>query len=317
MQKRLNEYLRCGETVMVRQCDGCGTNRAGSGAFNRSCRTRTCPSCSWARSSEVGDFFESAFELLGGPSDYAWRFIVITIPYNPGKEEDLTAASLKSRIMLAAKLARGVWKKLLKGPGTGMRRTTEVGAQGHVHVNLIYFGPSVTKRQVDVAAAAVDCRAGWSSVQDINRNPATKQQWARYQKGDVADDSRGSKESLKRVARYAAKGMESNKGMFDEKWLSGDNIGSTIDPVLAARWEVAAYGLHLSRPYGVLHGLKVEKRDHVALQTQDEDVECGGCGSVGTWRSVPRETESWIQSCHDIGYKALSRSVNSRAGPSG
>lgn len=258
----------------------------------------------------------SAFDLLGGPSDHAWRFIVVTIPYDPGDGEELTAAALRSRSMLATKLGKGLWKKLLNKPGAGMYRTVEVSARGHVHLNLIYFGPAVSKRQVDLATAAVDCRAGWCSVQALDREPATGQQWARYQKGDKAADSRGSKESLKRAARYASKGMDSNKGTFDERWLGGDNVASTIDPRLAARWEVATYRLRLVARYGALYGLKVGKHDHVALQEEDDDVACGGCGCVGDWRSVPRNSEDWIQRCHDAGWKALSRSVDPRAGPS-
>ena len=300
---------------MVRQCGGCGVDRAASGAFNRSCKTRSCPTCSWARSSERGEFLGSAFDLLTGPSDYAWRYIVLTIPYSPRDEEDLTAVALRSRTLLAAKLGKGLWKTLLKKPDAAMYRAIEVAHRGHVHLNLLYFGPSVTKLQVEVAAAAVDCRAGSANVQDVDHEPATRQQWARFRKGTKAKDSRGSKESLKRLARYITKGMESNKGIFDEEWLGGDNIASTIDPVLAARWEIATYRLQLVQRYGALRRLKVEKYDHVALQEQDEEVACGGCGTVGDWRSVARNTEDWIQRCHDVGWKALSRSVDSRAGP--
>lgn len=263
----------------------------------------------------MGSFFENAFDAIDGPADYAWRFIVLTIPYDPEDTGDLTAAALRERTFLAVRFAKGLWKSLLKKPRAGMYRSIEVGAKGHVHLNLIYFGPPITKEQVETAAAAVDCRAGWATVQDLDHEPATQQQWARFRKGTKAKDKRGSKASLKKVAKYVTKGMESNKGTFKEEWLGGDNVASTIDPVLAARWEIATYRLQLVQRYGALRGLKFEEYNHVALQEQDDDIACGGCGTVGEWRTVARNTEEWIQRCHDVGWKALSRSVDPRAGP--
>jgi hypothetical protein len=190
LDARRKEFVRCGEYVVVRQCGGCGVDRAGSGFFNRSCKARACPACAWKKAKIVGQELEKAFDVIEAPKGemgWGWRFIVVTIKYDPSDPWDLSVAGLRSRARLAVRLSGRLWKDVLKAPGAAMLRSVECGARGHVHLNLIYFGPEPSKAQLHAAGAAVDCRVGWIKIKNLDYDPGRPGSWRRKK----AKDRRG------------------------------------------------------------------------------------------------------------------------------
>ena len=292
MEKRISTFESCGRSVRVRTCTCCGTDRCSSGTFagTRTCKCRACPTCSWVRARKVERFFETAVELVPEVDGYEWQFVVLTTKYNPRDHEDVTREALRSRAMLACRTGGRAWEKALRAPGAGMFRVVECSPRGHVHVNLIYYGPIVDKSKLGEALQTLDPRCGSTHSKVIqsegNRLP---------KKGQVA-----------RTAKYAAKGMEEGGGSFwDEDWLSEQRTGKTVAPELAGRWELAVSRLQLTQRYGSLRGVKYDADDYSAEPDADALTMCEGCGTVGEWKDSIRNTVDWIRYCHDRGKAAL------------
>lgn len=290
LEKRISTFQSCGRSVLVRTCTCCGTDRCSSGSFagTKTCKCRACPSCAWVRARKVEDFFESAIEVIPEVEGYEWQFVVLTTRYNPRDPQDVSREALRSRAMLARRMGRRAWEKVLKARGAGMFRVVECSPRGAVHTNLVYYGPPVDKDQLEATLAAFDPRCG-----SINAQPIRARGKRLPKKGQVA-----------RTARYAAKGME--KGSFwDEDWLSGGKWGKTIAPELAARWELAVTRLQLTQKYGVLRSLDFRASDYSYEPENDSEIVCESCGAVGEWKSSARNTVEWILYCHDRNKPAL------------
>lgn len=320
MLRRAEALRTCGQTIDVRQCEECDCARARSGRFTKTCKSRSCPVCSQTRASNIAAFLESAYDAVRPKDGYAWQFIVLTTKYDPADPADVEPVALRSRALLAAKLARKAWK-VLGADGAAMLRTTEISARGMVHANLVYYGPPVDKAELDADLAAVDCQAGRCDVQILDSDPVLGEPGKRVR----SDDPRGSKSAVKRAARYAAKGVAAKRAgkttygptAPGEGWLGEQEMAVVIDPRLAVRWEIAAYRLQLTQRYGALRGLALDE-DADPAPENDSETPCGGCGVVGRWKWARRDTEAWIRSCHDIGHGALQGSSwapRARAGP--
>jgi len=332
--------MRCGSVLSVRTCSDCEEDRPGSGAFGRdgtitiSCKTRACASCAWVRARNTERLMGQAFDLVEPRAGYRWQFIVLTTKYDPTNPDDLTREALRSRAMLCARLARRAWEGPLKAPGAGMLRTTEVSMRGMVHANLIYFGPPVDKDQLDVflqspkgsrlppgsgltfkagerAYGNVATRAGFCKVSDLDWDPVVEEDERGRKKHSrvKTEDPRGSKEAVKRASKYASKGLGHSKDhVFNEGFLADETTAVLVDEVLAARWEIAVYKLHLTQRYGALRGIQYEEHAHVK-RDDDANVACKCCGVVGNWKTVLRRAEEWLQWCHEQGLPGLERSV--------
>jgi len=303
LERRLDEFMKCGQSILVRSCGCCGSDREGSGTYEgtRTCKCRVCAACAWVRAKKVGEMLESAFDSLGGSDGYHWQMVTVTIRYNPTDEDDLSAVALRSRALLAGRVGKRAWTELLKVPGAGMLRTIECSKRGHVHLNLIYFGPTVYKEDFERTVKVVDCRVGFCDIKKLDSDPAPRGKRVK------CDDPRGSKKAVKTAAKYVSKGLESGRGGNDEDWLAGDRAARVVDPILAARWEIAAYKLKLMQRYGALRGVALDEhgREGESGHEDDSEVVCDCCGSVGAWKTVYRKAENWIQEMHDKGCAAL------------
>lgn len=302
--KRLDSFMRCGSHLSVRVCDGCGGGREGSGSYEgtRTCKTRCCPTCGWIRSKRQGEHVERAFELLPAlENSWHWQLLVLTLKYDPTNPKDLEVLALRHRAMEAIRLSKKVWGRLLKIPGAAALRSIECSSRGHVHLNLVYFGPPVDRSELEDVAGAVDCpSAGKVHVSRLDCDPGSK---------DPVEDPRGSQKAATRAAAYISKGIEHGAGAWQEGWLAGDHTATTIDPRLAARWEVAAYKLQLQQRYGALRKLpEPEEPEPKKVPVDDADTACGGCGTVGEWHSQVVRADKWAMACHAQGLRALARS---------
>lgn len=294
---------------MVRSCGGCGDVREGSGTFSgtTSCKTKACPFCCWRRAKEVGDFFDLAFRAVDHPG-YRWQMVTVTIPYEPA--EAATVEDLRRRAHRAGKVGAFLWKAELKQDGAGMYRHVEVSKRGHVHLHALYFGPPldhvVLERLVQTSAHADTVGSIHVQAVDYVHRPREGTKGLR----EVSDDPRGSQEGLKRAARYISKGLDLGGGTHEESWMADQSLAATVDPRLAARWDIATYGMKLSQRYGCLVGLDLDAEPQADEESpqepeEDDDVVCTGCGCVGDWHTVAVRTDEYILSCHAKGQKAL------------
>jgi hypothetical protein len=304
--KRLDAFMVCGAKLNVRACGSCDGVRAGSGTFEGTvtCKTKMCPFCAWVRAKRVGEFFERAFDVLDHPG-HQWQQITVTFPYDPS--EDITVADLRSRAIRAGRVASYLWKVELKQDGAGMYRHVEVSARGHVHLNIVYFGPmldmTALTHQVQTSAHAEVVGSIHTQPIDWVHRPVKGTKGFR----ESADDPRGSKEGLKRAAEYIAKGMEFGGGTNDEEFLSDQAHVRTVDSTLVVRWDLATRGVKLASKAGVLYGLKLVETADVEPHEDidDADKPCACCGVVGEWRTVRMRTDQYVLACHELGQKAL------------
>lgn len=327
LEKRLGSFSTCGKAVSVRRCMDCHTDRAGSGTFRgtRTCKTRACPVCSKLRSEQYSDWATTAFASLKARPGHAWRWLTLTTKYDPRSEADASWQALRARARACAKAAEKVWTKFLKPkPGcelsTGALRTIEVARRGMVHVNILYFGPSLDLDEVDALIRKVSPHMGHTYLSKVNRKPSapalsSSGKKKKRPKGDEEfeldeEDERGSLEGLKRVARYISKGIDhetSSMKMRDEDWVNGAQPVVTVDPELAVAWEFAVYKMHLVQRYGLLRNLELDEHGEKSKpdNTEDTYIACKCCGSVGKWKVGFRATSEWFYECHERKVKAL------------
>lgn len=312
--KRVDSFMRCGQKVAVRHCEGCGDPRCGSGTFIgiHTCKSKSCTTCAWVRARGVGEGLARAYELVETMPGYHWQNIVVSIPWDPGSEDDYSVKGLRARAMKARRLGTRIWNKVLKCPEAGMLRTVEVSARGFVHMNLIYYGPEAYGPDIeDVAGECKDLRV---HVQPINTDPD-----GTVGRRKPVEDPRGSKKGLQKAAEYAAKGHERLKGSmaWDEGFMAGERTAEVVDAQLAARWELATFRLHLMERYGALRGMEIEEHPKdKSVDEDDKDTACESCGLVGQWKWGYRRTQFWMQDCHDRGRPGLAKSNwTARDGP--
>lgn len=311
--------MACGQFVKVRSCTGCKTDRAGSGTFRgtRTCKTKACPICSRIRSETYDDFASRAFDLMleRKQEGYVWQYITVTTRYSPYLEEDATVAALRARMEACARACALAWKKLLgKHPGAGLLRTIECGKRGHVHANLLYWGPRVSRPEIEAATKEADPCVGFSHCLTVGK-PKRKHDGKKnpYLPDDEAEkepEEDEVKEGLKRVARYISKGLDHDGGdhVYDEDFWSGTSSAATTDPLLAARWEIATYKAHLSQKYGALRGIELDEGESAAPEKEleaDHGVSCACCGLVGQFEWKNRRAVPWLDRCAARGKRGV------------
>ena len=299
LEKRLREFSRCGQMVLVRTCDCCGEGRDGSGSFagaHRTCKLTVCPTCGWVRAKKVSEFYLRASEEItaDAPPGHDWQFFTVTTRYRPDLEEEVTHEALRARARLVAQVGSKLWQKKLKAPGAAMFRTIECSVRGHVHAHLLYFGPPVDTDALTTLAQKL-CGDG---VGYIHSRPV--------EGGDQTGNQLPLSESVARAARYMAKGTSGYGAEFDEghHGYEGDS-SPTMHPKLAARWELATVRLHLSQKYGGFRGLDYRRSDYSYEPPDDSEVACEHCGVVGEWSDSYQRSEVWMQDCHARGNAAM------------
>ena len=303
---------RCGSTVSVRTCTCCGEDRQESGSYagaKRTCKARACPYCSWVRARKVGEFYEKAGEELEGLPGYKWQMLTITTRYNPRAHGDVTWQALRSRAKLCLKAAQVLWKRLGRAPKVAMFRSIECSMRGHVHCHVLFLGPEVDADEITTyLQQKVGAGLGYvyaSTLDGDDGGGGGNHLPPRAEEEEVATRRSSLAVAVGRAAKYMAKGTTGYVVQSNEGFLGMEEGAKTIHPVLAARWEIAVYGMRLTARYGLLRGVDFSEGDYSYTPPDDSKVACSKCGAQGRWETSYRKAEVFIQDMHADGKRAL------------
>jgi len=295
LRSRAEALRRCGNKVSVRRCT-CGHEPEGSGEFglvSRTCDARVCPSCAWKRARETEEWMVDVAKELPEEEGWRWQFFVLTSKYDPSNEEEVTAEALRSRARGMGRAVQAIWKEVLKVDGAGLFRTIECGKSGMVHANLLYYGPMVDHWDITRVGQRTFSRCGHVYGRPVDGG---------------GQDAINLPERISAVARYMAKSIDGSRFAFNEDWLAGSWIVRTMDPHLAARWEIACFKkVRVSEKYGSFRGVKRRPLEKIVEEDNSEKV-CPCCGQKGKWHYVLKWTQEWLLACHDKGKAGMRRS---------
>ncbi len=181
----------------------------------------------------------------------ALYLLTFTRRYDPNDANDLSVEGLKRRKQIVRESVGYVWKKYLKKLGRAMAIAVEVSPRGAVHIHALFHGrrPDANKLR-----AVYMFRAGDSPFVNIKavQRPA---------------------KAIREVAKYMMNAA-SPKNM---RLLRGGR-GEFIDPILAARAEVAFSGDRLFECLGAWRGADDEEDLPETAPTS-----CPHCGACN-WR---------------------------------
>lgn len=250
---------------------------------------------------------------------WGWHFLTFTTRYNPCELADLTWEALRVRARGVSRSIKAVWDDFLKVDGAGLVRAVEISSRGHVHGHVLYYGPSLADEDVEEGSSVADLVA--QGVTNIGKLHCTKMEAVARKafrgagsihSKPLSDSSTEAVVTADRVAaaaQYMAKSQKASRYAFDEDWLSGQWSVMTIDPILAARWEIACYKVRLIEKYGFLRGLEHHESKPVAEVYHDGNVPCKQCGEIGKWETRFVHTESYVNDCHWAGEAGMKRST--------
>lgn len=249
---------------------------------------------------------------------WAWHFMTFTTRYNPYDEADLTWQALRGRARGIGRSIKAVWNELLKVEGAGLVKTVEISNHGHVHAHVLYYGPSLADETTGGETSELVAEAV-SNIGKVTR--ARMEAIARgafrgagyiYSKplADTSTEAVITEDRVAAMAQYMAKGIKASRYAFNEDWLSGQWSVMTIDPRLAARWEIACYKkIRLTERYGFLRGLEHAESTPTAEVYNDGQKPCEHCGEIGKWETRFVQTEPYVNDCHWKGKAGMRRST--------
>jgi hypothetical protein len=181
----------------------------------------------------------------------ALYFLTFTLRYDPTNPDHVSVEGLKRRKTIVRDGVAYTWKKCLKAPGHGMAFAVEVSPRGAVHIHALFHGrrPDVMKLR-----AAYMFRVGDSPMLNCEyvHKPA---------------------KAIRELAKYMMKAASPKK----VRLLRGGR-GEFIDPILAARAEVAFSGDRLFECLGTWRGADSDED-----LPDCEPTACERCGAH-VWR---------------------------------
>jgi hypothetical protein len=282
----------CGKHSRVRVCNTCEAPRPGSGQVLlqdsdhqiKPCSGRTCPFCQRIRVAKVRAVLRETVERNETiPKGTSWKFITFTSVYNPRSDVDLTVKGLRERLKGLQSAVRATRKANLDVPGGGTFASVEIVGSGHLHVHMLALTHRyVSKEAIEATMKETWDRSGFVDIDDLAGNP---------------------QRVIHEVAKYCAK----SAGPMAEDWLAGEPR-ETMDPVLCARFEVAALNLRMNERTGIFRGVEPPPPEAAELEHFDFAVGCLDCGTVGEWHWSTRSTRAWARHCHRQGFPAFSGS---------
>jgi hypothetical protein len=231
--KRALLMRSCGRMMTIAQCGACGEYTEGTGELvSMHCHARACPCCARYESGKDFHDLRDAMKAMPKRDGYEWRMIELTLKRNPRDSRQHTVDALIGRMDALFTISKHVWDKYLeREEGTAMYAKVECAGTGHVHAHLLVYAPYVPKAKLEAIVRQVK---GLPSGIDHGFV------WIEQAKKD--------EEAL---AAEATKYVTKSHSPMAEDWLAG-SPREVMDPVLAARWEIATIGRALSRMYGEL-----------------------------------------------------------------
>jgi hypothetical protein len=173
-------------------------------------------------------------------------FLTFTLRYDPTDPADLSVEGIQRRKKIVRDAVGWVWKNYLKPIGRAMALSVEVSPRGAVHVHALFHG---YRPDPDRLRATYMFRAGSSPFVNCKYVP------------------RPSK-AIRELAKYMMKAASPK----NVRILRGGR-GEFVDPVLAARAEVALSGDRLFECLGAWRGADDDEDLPVA-----HPVTCAHCG---------------------------------------
>ena len=232
--KRRRNFVRkaralrtCGQFARVQRCGSCGTADPGSVRVQCDCDLRSCPTCARRRADIARQRLGEKWRIGDRPRTMALYFITFTLRYDPTDPDQMSVLGLKRRKGLVRNAVGYVWRKYLKRIGRAMALAVEVSPRGAVHIHALYHGH---RPDVNRLRDAYLFRTGDSPF--VNCKYVQRPEKA-----------------IRELAKYMMK-ASSPKNV---RLLRGAR-GAFIDPVLAARAEVAFSGDRLFECLGAWRG---------------------------------------------------------------
>ena len=244
----------CGKAAWVPRCKPCGRLDPARAIIESSCDLRVCPTCARRRANIARTRLDRKWSAGVRPRDMGLYFLTFTLRYDPSSRDDLSVEGLKRRKKIVRDAAGFVWKKYLKPRGQALALGVEVSPRGAVHVHALYHG---RRPDVRTLRETYMFRAGDSPIVNCKyvRKPG---------------------KAIRELAKYMVKAA-SAKNLHV---LRGGR-GEFIDPLLAARVEVAFSGDRLFETMGTWRGAA----DDSDLPEQAPHI-CPQCGANAWTREV-------------------------------
>ena len=289
----------CGTYTRLRRCIGCGHRRCGSGVQGcdtsvsgaKPCRTRICSVCCRSTAQESRQKLKARTDELreaGLPAAYGFKTITVQTQYDPYSEDDGKVEAIGSRIDGVWAMLRAIQKwTAQRWPGSGGHFHVEISGGGFVHAHGLVLSGFLPKEHLELLAQKAFKGAGKLFVEEIS--------------GGAEEVTR----AILETAKYAGKGPSP----LSEGWLEGAER-DVLDPRLAARFELALVGRHVSSTWGSFRsskkkGLGGEEATERAVEAEDANLACEGCGAVGLWQWEWDLTQAWVKFCHQRGRAAM------------
>jgi hypothetical protein len=249
--RKARALTSCGQFARVQRCGTCGTADSGSALVQTDCDLRSCPTCARRRADVARARLDQKWRSGERPRTMGLYFLTFTLRYDPTDPNDLSVDGLKRRKQIVREAVGYVWKKYLKRIGRAMAIAVEVSPRGAVHIHALFHGhrPDATKLRVAYMFKAGD--SPFVNCKYVQR----------------------PEEAIRELAKYMMKAASPKK----VRLLRGGR-GEFIDPILAARAEVAFSGERLFECLGAWRGAD-----------DDDDLpdtapaSCAHCGSR-VWR---------------------------------
>ena len=225
--KKARSLLSCGQFARVQRGGTCGAVDAATAIVECACDLRACPTCARRRANIARARLDAKWCAGARPRDMGLYLLTFTLRYDPNSPEDLSVEGLKRRKEIVRDAVGFVWRHYLRARGRAMAIGLEVSPRGAVHIHALYHG---RRPDAGILRETYMFRAGDSPVVNIQH----------VKKPDKA---------IRELAKYMMKAASPRNPSI----MRGGR-GEFIDPVLAARVEVAFSGDRLFECMGTWRG---------------------------------------------------------------
>jgi hypothetical protein len=245
-KRQANRLRECGQLISVRTCRDCGSNAPDTARLLTTCQLRLCPTCARYMANAARSKGKELLRQMTRTSGCRFFALHLSSRFDPSNPAEFTIDAIASRCQAVKQAAKYVWNRVLKHPGAGFITALEVAPGGMVHIHAIYYG-----RYQDVNVI----RMAW--LEKLSDSPQLR-----------IDAVSKPEDAVPEVFKYM---MKLAAPRNDER------AGQWMDPVLAARVEVALSGKRRSESYGAFRGVKLEEEPP---EEQPTELRCEACGNT-------------------------------------